>query len=523
MADIKRAKYFDQQLLLLKDFTDEQFYHLHMRRRHNQLLHTTGVADGLKVVKTGAKQVTVNPGMALDNEGREIVLDKEIPIDLSDAELYPPNFSYLVTISYAESETDLSASGDKQNTRIQESYRASVIREGRTSPDGAAVQLARLTFSSKGVVNDPDLSVRKLAGASAFDKPDADLTVHSLRLSTADPSSANWPRLTANDSNQLIIGGPLVAQGPITINSDLSANNATIRSRLSVTGPIVPSVGNTPGTGIQFPSDPGGGSGDEAYIRYSVVSGETAKLQIGIGNDADDSISLVQYGLERLTITGGNIGIGTPAPDAPLRVKQSVGALAFKVTANSTGPTEPIAEFRHDNGFQGVGIGYASIYATGSNLNQDLSIFAHGSGTLFLNRDSGGQVILGTSLHVNGPITSTMWSVRQLINSQPGPMTDLSAQFSTGGGTLIIFAAGSGWTQIPGTIGMTVFIDGLDKGSALCWTNETNPALHRAFTANAIVVTGISGGSHTLKLVPIGATLSDNHDYFSVTALELPF
>src|SRR5262245_57534574 len=204
MADIKRTRYFDQQMLLLRAFTDEQSYHVEMRRRHTRLLHTTGIADGLDVTKTGVTEVTVKAGMALDNQGREVVLDADTKIDLSNATSYPPNSSLLITINYEQSETDPYASDTTQNTRVKEAGRAAVFKEGAgTAPDSSAVPLARVTLDVKGGVDKVDLSVRRPAGASAFDKPDVALTARSLRLSNPAFPNTQWPILTASSPNQV--------------------------------------------------------------------------------------------------------------------------------------------------------------------------------------------------------------------------------------------------------------------------------------------------------------------------------
>ena len=44
--------------------------------------------------------------------------------------------------------------------------------------------------------------------------------------------------------------------------------------------------------GLQFTSDPGGGTGDVASITYEVVTGEETKLKIAVANDASDDIEL---------------------------------------------------------------------------------------------------------------------------------------------------------------------------------------------------------------------------------------
>ncbi|MFM6406051.1 MAG: hypothetical protein ACKPGT_15850, partial [Microcystis sp.] len=81
---IKRLNYFNGQFLRAPDFTEEQTYHLEMRRRHNENLHTWGIADGLKLQYTiGSSQIEIAEGMAIDSKGREIVLVEKANKDLS--------------------------------------------------------------------------------------------------------------------------------------------------------------------------------------------------------------------------------------------------------------------------------------------------------------------------------------------------------------------------------------------------------------------------------------------------------
>jgi hypothetical protein len=84
-----RNHYFTGKLLVERDFTDEQRYHVEKLRHHNQRLHGWGVVCGLKVKQHENEAcrdrfVCVEPGTALDCCGREIVVREEECINLRE-------------------------------------------------------------------------------------------------------------------------------------------------------------------------------------------------------------------------------------------------------------------------------------------------------------------------------------------------------------------------------------------------------------------------------------------------------
>lgn len=132
-SSIQHLRYFDGEYLRSYDFTDEQSYHIAMRRLMNQKLHLCGIVCGLEIVEdatstAGATFYSISPGIAIDQTGREIVVPA--PYSLNNLLNGPglttgPNEVWLC---YQESETGLPAAGyldcnvKNQNTRWQETF-----------------------------------------------------------------------------------------------------------------------------------------------------------------------------------------------------------------------------------------------------------------------------------------------------------------------------------------------------------------------------------------------------------------
>jgi hypothetical protein len=83
--DFRKARYFDGEILDKNIFVAEQKYHNEKRKLLNKMLHGWGVVCGLKVKATNppSSNIIVEPGLALDCHGNEILVCAEQTVDLS--------------------------------------------------------------------------------------------------------------------------------------------------------------------------------------------------------------------------------------------------------------------------------------------------------------------------------------------------------------------------------------------------------------------------------------------------------
>ena len=71
---LKRPNFFNGRFLTAADLNQEQEYVRDKFKRHNRTLHGFGIASGLRVT-IDSGQIVVEPGLALDCEGNEIVIE----------------------------------------------------------------------------------------------------------------------------------------------------------------------------------------------------------------------------------------------------------------------------------------------------------------------------------------------------------------------------------------------------------------------------------------------------------------
>jgi hypothetical protein len=181
---LDRLNYYNGQRLEAADFRTEQDYHMFVRRELNRSLYSDGIAAGLEVrAKSGDKhKVVVSPGLALDQEGREIILLEATDVQVmgNPSAVEGEVFGNYLCIKYEEEKTGLLDSSCSMATGSGKGVTRtwsgpSRIRAGATLSIQATwpkakdrlVVLAQLELDGTCAIRNIHTFVRKYAIASA--------------------------------------------------------------------------------------------------------------------------------------------------------------------------------------------------------------------------------------------------------------------------------------------------------------------------------------------------------------------
>jgi hypothetical protein len=83
MTGLERTRFFARQLITADDLTQDQIYFREKAKRHNRMLHGWGVVCGACVRRgRGDCEVIVEPGYLIGPYGDEIVIDRDVTIDI---------------------------------------------------------------------------------------------------------------------------------------------------------------------------------------------------------------------------------------------------------------------------------------------------------------------------------------------------------------------------------------------------------------------------------------------------------
>ncbi|HYO91740.1 MAG TPA: hypothetical protein VEQ40_08895, partial [Pyrinomonadaceae bacterium] len=186
--DIERLNYYQRQYLGATDFKAEQAYHRDMRRRHNLGQHTWGIVVGLELVEKAKEDsngvdVYVQPGMAIDGFGREIILTEPFKLSGAQFDAFNTLKHRAVYIAYDEEAEDRPAAGyelcdaENQFSRVRESFQ--ILVEPKTTEHDDII------VAGKAVVPPPPVSAGDLTIM-----PDESVPYQEL---PDDPASSFWP------------------------------------------------------------------------------------------------------------------------------------------------------------------------------------------------------------------------------------------------------------------------------------------------------------------------------------------
>ncbi|HKE25419.1 MAG TPA: hypothetical protein VKB88_23835 [Bryobacteraceae bacterium] len=302
MSTIDRVRYYDGEFLRAFDFSDEQTYHMEMRRRLNRYLHLYGIGQGLQLsedIQGTIHEVSILPGFAIDAFGREIYVFA--PYTFGDADIANNRISqtgnYDVWLHYSKTPSTPPSSGyaacnqSNQYTRWAESFSVTLLASPSTpvpdpqfsdddtdnpAQDGVAVLLgtvlvnptsATQQFSNPNPAPDPGLKylgviAQRIQAPIPYDPtqgtpPPFSFVNANLPVAPNTPLSPPvsleiLPNIFADQN--LIVGPDFILTGtattPVTITPNTTGNNfgnVKIASDLFVQGNIYQNIPDAKG------------------------------------------------------------------------------------------------------------------------------------------------------------------------------------------------------------------------------------------------------------------------------------
>ncbi len=265
MADpVKRLNYFNGQFLREKDFNDDQSYHIQDQRDHARLLHTPGIAERLEVPDppAGATAISINAGVAYDDQGHRIVLADNKPLELAGA---PADQAVYVTIAYDEKQTDpTTETGGVGDTRWTE---APLVETASTLPSNPNQKLVLAKVLRTGtIITGIDHTPRQVAGAKG-----GNLQALSLTLTSDAVSPSGWLKMNLGASGRADVLGDLLVQGNLSVQGQ-----TTVVSTERMQGNVVL----------------GDADSDITTVEGSIVTGHSSgRLKIGSPVDVTGAMS----------------------------------------------------------------------------------------------------------------------------------------------------------------------------------------------------------------------------------------
>lgn len=337
----ERVHYYQGQYLGAQDFLAEQQYHRDMRRRHNVGHHTWGIVVGLALVEReaegGSLEVWVEPGMAVDGYGREIVVWRPHKLEPAAFQSQSADRHYEVWIGYDEEQTSRAQGGyagcgeDGQFDRIREQYRI-YVQPPVPHPDGVIVdgQLVKPHDTDADLTVPPDLSV-------PYQEFPASLSARWLvRLGSVHWDGIQFVAAAEGrlDEDRRYIGSVmaelLAPAAELRISDRATAAgfqpgeggvSVAVKGTLHIDGAWLDFRRGIPASDDlddgHFALQRGAWT-DGEELRVRIGSTETGANRLAIGPQTGETDADFQAAL--VVLDNGNVGIGVDAPAHPLQV-----------------------------------------------------------------------------------------------------------------------------------------------------------------------------------------------------------
>jgi hypothetical protein len=391
----KRMNYFDHQFLRAPDFTDEQNYHVSMRRLHNSTLHTWGIVQGLLVAPATGTAVTVGAGVAVDSKGQEIVLAAATNLELGGESAGSTLF---ITIAYDEQQTDpTTEAGGPGNTRITEAPKLSFSKVAPADKSMTLI-LAKVPRTSTGL-GPVDGSDRTQAGVKLGDN----LTVKTLTLQKDGVDPSNWPALSCSAANQAAL-----TNSGLFVNGNVGIGASASRGRLEVNG----MVGNTVGL---FGDDLG-------------VSLVASSPSIGFNSYFNGSWKAISPGWSGVIAVDQNDGSMTIS-SVPTKANAADAALALPTRLSIHADGKMVSPMWRTTQVINQRQGALPISATFPSGGGTLVVIFSGSGF------AGSATVIGMNLQIDGVTVSNTRSFTNEPSSHKTFTTNIHVQSNIAAGT----------------------------------------------------------------------------------------
>lgn len=300
----KRPHYFPGQYLLEDDFELEQNYHIDRQRRHNRLLHVSGIADGLIVQPESNLTVKISAGTAIGKNGQQIVWSDDManaPVNLKEYNNEIANGNYILSIGYDEKLITLQEVTEGY-TRWYEKPNFNLVHDNQPVPDDF-IALAKLKIDGTTVtLDESDKNARQYSG---------------LRLPS--PDKINAPTLRSGGdrgSNLAVLNGGLSVQDSLSVTGNVGIGTTSPTEKLEISG------GNLKVSGDIFATN--------ATLTGNVGIGTTSsRVKLEVKGDKNDyttaALNVIDSTSKSLLYVrnDGNVGIGTTTPGAKLHIIDS--------------------------------------------------------------------------------------------------------------------------------------------------------------------------------------------------------